>query len=282
MAESADLICPLSRLTPGPSEPRHTGRPSGGVSEAPRTEAARQPISQFYRIIPGIPDLQPADRSADGTLATNGFRYCEPLAAASGFGWHVYPPMNFTLMWSGDEVAFALGRSKRFTSLRGMQYPGFPRAFAKIAPEGLNDLPPPFLTQGLMPGSVKIWSGYFARTAPGWALLSRGVANKPKTQPYENYEGIVEANSWFGPLFTNVQIKRTNSPIQFHMRYPLFQVQPLRRECYQQPPYELREAADLKPDDWRRFAATIDPNRDQMRKLGHHAVEIRKGLRRGS
>jgi hypothetical protein len=263
-------------------EPRPTDRPLAGALEVRGADEAHGPICQFYRIIPGIPDVRPADRSADGTLATNGFRYCEPLAAASGFGWHVYPPINFTLMWSGDEVAFAFGRSRRFTSLRGAQYPGFPKAFTGIAPHGLKDLPPPFLTQGLMPGSVKIWSGYFARTSPGWALLSRGVANKPGAQPYENYEGIVEANSWFGPLFTNVQIKRTNSPIQFHMRYPLFQVQPLRRECYRQPSYELHEAADLNPDDWRRFASTIEFNRDQMRALGHHAVEIRKELRRQS
>jgi hypothetical protein len=282
MAEAAELICPFSKHTHGSPEPRHTGQPDGWVTAPPRIEAAREPICQFYRIIPGIPDMKRADRSADGTLATNGFRYCEPLTAASGFGWHVYPPMNFTLIWSGDEVAFALGRTKRFTSLRGVQYPGFPKAFADVAPDGLKDSPPPFLTQGLMPGSVKIWSGYFARTAPDWALLSRGVANKPKTQPYENYEGIIEGNSWFGPLFTNVQIKRTNSPIQFHMRYPFFQVQPLRRECYQQPPYELCEAADLNPEDWRRFAATIEPNRDQMRALGHHAVEVRRELRRQS
>jgi hypothetical protein len=59
---------------------------------------------------------------------------------------------------------------------------------------------------------VQIWSGYLAQTAPGWALLARGTANQEKTQPYEdheelwvsppseNYEGIIETDSWFGPL----------------------------------------------------------------------------------
>jgi hypothetical protein len=249
---------------------------SGAPTMTGSTESA---VCQFYRFIPDAPVPQRADRSADGTLPANGLRYCEPLAAASGFGWHFYPPMNFALVWSGDEIAWARGGAEKFSSLRGAQFPGFRKAFEDIAPDGLKELAPPFLVQGLMPGVVQIWSGYFARTAPGWALLSRGVANKPKTQPYANFEGIIETNTWFGPLFTNVQLTRTNSRVEFHMRTPFFQVQPLLRQCYRNPPFEVLQAADLSPDDWQRFEATIRPNTDQMRRLGHHAVEIRKELR---
>ena len=118
-----------------------------------------------------------------------------------------------------------------------------------------------------------------ARTAPRWALLSRGVANVPRTQGYDNFEGIIETDTWFGPLFTNIRLTRTNSPVEFHVRRPLFQVQPLLRQCYQEPSLEVLEVTDLKPDDWQRFAATIKPNTNQMRALGHYAVGTRKRLR---
>src|SRR2546430_16137196 len=81
-------------------------------------------------------------------------------------------------------------------------------------------------------GVVQIWSGYLARTAPGWALLSRGTANIPRTQGYENFEGIVETDTWFGPLFTNIRLTHSNSTVEFHRRPPLFQVQSLLRKSY--------------------------------------------------
>ena len=121
-----------------------------------------------------------------------------------------------------------------------------------------------------------------ARTAPRWALLSRGTANIPKTQGYENFEGIVETDTWFGPLFTNVRLTRINSPVEFHRRYPLFQVQPLLRQCYGEPSFEVREAADLEAEHWQRFAATMTPNTEQMRALGHYAVDTRRRLRGGA
>jgi hypothetical protein len=138
---------------------------------------------------------------------------------------------------------------------------------------------------------VQIWSGYLAQTAPGWALLARGIANQEKTQPYEdheelwvsppseNYEGIIETDSWFGPLFTNIRLRRTNSPIDFHMHRPLFQVQPLLRDCYRDPSFEVLEAGDLASGDWRRYEATMKPNTDNMRAPGHYAVATRRRLR---
>jgi len=131
----------------------------------------------------------------------------------------------------------------------------------------------------MLPGVVQIWSGYLARTAPRWALLSRGAVNVPKTQGYENFEGIVETDTWFGPLFTNVRLTRTNSPVEFHMRRPLFQVQPLLRQCYQEPSFKVLQIEDLGEGDWQRFSETIKPNTDQMRALGHYAVDTRKRLR---
>jgi len=265
-------------------------------------ESAEPVICQFYRLIPGAPGPQRADRSADGTLPVIAYRYCEPIASASGFGWYLFPPLNFSLVWDGTEIGWTYEGAEGWYPLRTAPYPDFLETFAQLAPAGLSELAPTFLAQGRLPGVVQIWSGYLAQTAPGWALLSRGVANLAKTQPYDNhegiveppphqdrgetvpyvnYEGIVETDTWFGPLFTNIRLTRINSPVNFHVHQPLFQVQPLLRQCYRDPVFKVLEAADLRPDDWRRFEATMRPNADHMRAPGHYAVDTRKRLRGG-
>lgn len=241
-------------------------------------ESAATGICEFYRLIPSAPEPRRADRSANGTLPVNAYRYCEPVASASAFGWYLYPPISFQLIWDGTEIAWTYAGAEDWMPLRGAQYPGFLDTFANLAPDACRDLAPPFLVQGLLPGALQIWSGYLARTAPGWALLSRGTANIPRTQMYENFEGIIETDTWFGPLFTNIRLTRTNSPVEFHMRRPLFQVQPLWRASYTEPPFWVRDASDLTLEDWQRFEATMQPNTDMMRRLGHYAVDTRKRL----
>jgi hypothetical protein len=242
-------------------------------------ESKERVICRFYRLIPDAPEPRRADRSADGTMPANALRYCEALTSASAFGWYLYPPLSFSLFWEADQIIWTYAGAEDWYPLRGAQYPGFVNTFRDLAPEHLRSLAPPFLVQGLLPGTVQIWSGYLARTAPGWALLSRGIANKPKTQPFENFEGIVQSDSWFGPLFTNIRLTRTNAPVEFHARYPLFQVQPVLRECYMDPSFAISEAGDLDAADWERFRETVEPNTDQMRQLGHYAVATRKELR---
>jgi hypothetical protein len=245
-------------------------------------ESAEAAICRFYRLIPDAPMPRRADRSADGMLPVRGYRYCEALASASAFGWYIYPPLNFSLIWDGTEIAWTYEGADGWYPLRGAQCPGFRQFFEEAAPDAVKPFAPPFLVAAREPGVVQIWSGYLVRTAPRWALLSRGPANIPRTQGYDHFEGIVESDTWFGPLFTNVRLTRTNSPVEFHVRYPLFQVQPLLRECYRDPSFEILELADLGAADWQRFEATMKPNADQMRSLGHYAVDTRKRVRSGS
>jgi len=245
-----------------------------------KTEEA---ICQFYRLVPDAPEPSRADASADGMLVVEAYRYCEAMRSASAYGWYVYPPINFMLILEEDEQitwTYEGAEDARYAlTFQGAQGPGFRNYFADVAPEGLQSLAPTFLTQAREPGVVQIWSGYFARTAPGWALLSRGPANIPNPQPYRSMEGIIESDEWFGPLFTNIRLTRTNSPVHFNKRYPLFQVQPVLRACYREPSFEVRNLSDFTSADWQRFAATIVPNTDSDRDLGHYAVATRKRLR---
>jgi len=244
------------------------------------TEQVESTICRFYRLIPDAPAPRRADRSADSMLPTRGYRYCEALASASAFGWYIYPPLNFSLVWDGVEIAWTYEGAEDWYPLRGAQFPGFRQLFEEAAPEQMQPLAPTFLAVAREPGVVQIWSGYLARTAPGWALLSRGPANIPRNQGYEHFEGIIETETWFGPLFTNIRLTRTNSPVEFHRRYPLFQVQPLLRECYGEVSFEVVGLSEMSAADWRAFEATIRPNTEQMRMMGHYAVEVRRQTRR--
>jgi hypothetical protein len=191
----------------------------------------------------------------------------------------MYPPLNFALILDGTEILWTYeGAPGWYPLVRAAQFPNFVQTFREIAPQGQGE-PPTFLAQGLWPGTVQIWSGYLAKTAPGWALLSRGTANVLNKQAYKNYEGIVETDTWFGPLFTNIRLTRSNAPIEFHVRYPLFQVQPVTRQAYIDPGFEVLASTDMTVEDWTRFEETIRPNTNQMRRFGRYATETRKRLR---
>lgn len=237
-------------------------------------------VCRFYRLIPDAPAPRRADRSADGMIPVRGYRYCEALASASAFGWYMYPPLSFSLVWDGVEIAWTYAGAEDWYPLRGAHFPGFRGFFEKTAPAPVKELAPPFLTPSREPGVVQIWSGFVARTAPGWALLSRSPANIPRNQGYEHFEGIFESDTWFGPLFTNIRLTRTNSPVEFHQRYPFFQVQPLLRQSYREPSFEVLDIGDLDAELWQAFEATIRPNTEQMRMLGHYAAGTRRRLRR--
>jgi len=239
-------------------------------------DADGNPIARFYRLIPGIPNPRRADRSADGMISVRAYRYCEALTTASAFGWYVYPPINFAVMLEGNEIFWTYEGADGSYPLGGSQFPGFRQFFEDNAPEPVKRFSPNFLVASRDPGVVQIWSGYLAATAPGWSLLCRSPANIPVTKAYTHFEGIIETDSWFGPLFTNIRLTRSNVRVDFHVSQPLFQVQPIRRECYRDPPFEVHEFADLSLGDWERFEATMKPNADNLRRPGHYAVDTRK------
>jgi uncharacterized protein DUF6065 len=133
---------------------------------------------------------------------------------------------------------------------------------------------------------VQIWSGMIARTAPDWSLLIRPLANLPAGGGYALFEGIVESDRWFGPLFTNLRLTRTDRPVRFQADYPLAQVQPLPRWLYQDATLQatrfIGELVALAPADWEDYCATVvRPNHDPNRQVGRYAIAARR-RRRGA
>jgi hypothetical protein len=248
----------------------------------PQSLPASAPIVHFHRLIEQARAPIRADRSAAGTLPARAMRYCEAVTSAAGFGWWVFPPMDLILLWDGDSIFWRYRDD--WLALTAAQFPSFSAAFDAAAPADLTGCAPPFLTVLPEPGTLQIWTGLIARTAPDWSLLIRPPANLALQGGYALYEGIVETDRWFGPLFTNLRFTRSHTPIRLAADFPLAQVQPVPRHAYGD---NILSSASLTPDlanlgtaDWDAYRASIaEPNSRPGRAFGAYATEARKRRR---
>ena len=118
------------------------------------------------------------------------------------------------------------------------------------------------------------------RTAPGWSLLVRAPANLVRNPGYECYEGIIETDHWFGPVFTNIRLTRTHAPIEFDADFPFLQVQPVHQSTYGDAlnTFEVvSDLAELGEAEWEAYRKTVvQPNVDPHRQRGQYAVATRR------
>ena len=245
---------------------------------------AGAPLVRFHRLIESARPPQRADRAAGGTLPTRAARFCDAAVMASSFGYYVFPPMDLSLMWDGDDIYWKCEQLPEWRLVERESYPGFDDAFDRAAPADLAGSASPFLTRMPEPGVVQLWTGLIAQTAPEWSLLVRNVANLPMPGGLVAYEGIIETDRWFGPLFTNLRITRTHVPVNLSTRLPLVQVQPLPRRLYTDDVLDRADATDalaeFGPAEWEGYRQTVAiPNRDPERALGRYAVAARKRRR---
>ena len=117
-------------------------------------------------------------------------------------------------------------------------------------------------------------------------MLVRPVPNFARSQGYQLYEGIIETDSWFGPLFTNLRLTRTDAPIDFKPGLPLFHLQPVQRSLYEGGLLDefkvIDEFADWTAEDWDHYWATVvTPNLVEHKPPGQHAIKLRR-RRRGT
>ncbi len=244
-------------------------------------QAPPRPRVVFHRLIPEGRLPQRADRAAAGSLPTRAFRYCEPVVTASAFGYYVFPPFSFKVMWDGYEIAWSYDGADGWLPLKSAQFPHFAGYFDERAPAEIRGFSPPFLSALQEPGLMQMWTGLIARTAPGWSLLVRPCANLPRHGAYELFEGVIETDRWFGPLITNMRLTRTNAPIEFRADFPLLQVQPLPREVLDDAglnDYEIQPRIEqFRPEDWDDYYDTVvRPNVMERRPRGMYAAAARK------
>jgi Family of unknown function (DUF6065) len=221
--------------------------------------ASTGPIVRFYRAIPESFAPMRADRAALGWIPHAAVQYCEALTTASAFGWYLFSPMTFYLQWDGTDVIWTHDDAETWYPLAMEHFP----------------------TRSFFPGVVQVWSGLFVKTAPGWSLLVRPPVNLPRSQMYECYEGIIETDCWFGPLFINLRLTATDRPIEINHKKPLFQAQQLLRETYADARLHsfavVEELSLLSAEDWNGYRETIvKPNRGHYREVGRYAATVRK------
>jgi hypothetical protein len=245
------------------------------------TAESNEPVVRFYRAIPGCRAPMAADPSVLGTVPARAFQYCEALRAASAYGWYVFPPMDFTLQWDGSEVIWTYRGADAWYPLTTAQFPGYAARFNRMAPRRLRGMSPPFLSYMRELSLLQVWTGLFIETAPDWSVLVRPPANLPRHNGLELYEGIIETDRWFGPLFTNIRLVRTDMPIQFSTETPLLQVQPLPRSSYANGAAAnfgfCADPAAMPDAAWARYEESIvKPNRDPDRPVAGYAVAVRK------
>jgi hypothetical protein len=243
------------------------------------------PVVTFYRAIPQCRAPIRADTSGLGTLPSRGFQFCEALRSASSFGWYVFPPIDFTLQWDGSQVIWTYRGAKAWYPLTSAQFPGYSRVFDRAAPERLRGFAPPFLTALMEPGVVQLWTGLMLETAENWSVLVRPPANLPRNLAFDCYEGIVESDRWFGPLFTNLRLIKTDVPIHFSTETPLLQVQPLHRSTYAEEVSNrfdvVGDPAEFPERAWSRYEEHIvRPNLEPTR-AGAYAASVRRRRKSG-
>ncbi len=245
------------------------------------------PLVHFYRLIDDARLPQRADRSAAGTLPTRAYRYCEAVTTAAGFGWWIFPPTDLQFLWDGHDIFWqCTGWQDWLPLMPSAQFPDFATRFDRTAPPTLKGCSPPFLSALPEPGILQIWTGLMARTVANWSLLIRAPANLPSPGGFSMYEGIVETDRWFGPLFTNLRLTRTGVPVRLRADFPLAQVQPLPREAYADTTLAAvditADMAGLAAQDWADYQDTIaTPSDDPDRSFGGYAVASRRRSRAG-
>ncbi len=250
--------------------------------------ATTQPAATvtFYAAIPDCRPPMRADPSVLGTLPSRGFQHCEALRTASSFGWYVFPPIDFTLQWDGSEVIWTYRGAKAWYPLTSAQFPGYSEAFNRTAPRHLRGFSPPFLTAVPQLGIIQVWTGLFVGSAPDWSILVRPPANLPRNVAFDPYEGIIETDRWFGPLFTNIRLVKTDMPIHFSTETPLLQVQPLHRSTYAEEVANafglVKHPAEFPAEVWSRYEQTIvKPNLDPGRPVAAYATSVRRRRKSG-
>jgi len=235
---------------------------------------------EFFKVVENGLDPCRASKSANGTVPTNGFRYCEPVRIASSFGWYVFLPLAFRLLWKGDEILCSLDDGEVWFPLTdAIQYPHFSGVFDKSACEEAVGYSPPFLSRTNDRDVVQIWTGMFARTRSNCSVLVRGPANLVR-EDIEVLEGVVHTDWWFGPLFANVRIHRKDDQIIFRVDQPFLQLQPVDRQMLKEldeSPAEIVKGLEaLGPEEWAAYSDTVVRRMQTRTKMGQYAVEARK------
>jgi hypothetical protein len=189
--------------------------------------------------------------------------------------------MDLWLLWDGAETQWSVDDGDNWYPLAdAIQYPGFSDNFDSAAPADCQGYSPPFVLRGVEHDILQIWTGVVVSTEPGMAVLVRGPANLQWRSDFAVLEGIIETDQWFGPLFTNIRLRKMNTPIILRRIQPFLQIQPVPREIVTRaasPDVDVRQGlAELSPQNWEQYRMTVVRRLETRKRLGDYSVETRK------
>lgn len=165
-------------------------------------------------------DIRPAPRARDwlNLPPAHTGKHCLPLLLANQAGWELLNPRAFTVTWAGTGHREALTIEGDGKVYDGPAHSGFGA--------GILSFTVPFVF----------------RTPPGWNMLVRGPANRPKDGGAP-LEGLIETD-WSVATFTmNWQLTRAGAAVRFETGEPFCMVVPQPRGFLADFRPELRDIA---------------------------------------
>jgi Family of unknown function (DUF6065) len=242
------------------------------------------PEIRFICLIDPPMTPRPALRDAAGTLPMRAARYCEAVTAACGFGWWIYPPVDALLLWDGRAVSCSFDGRTWEPIDDTVPFPCLGERLAEHAPPDIRPLAPTlFQCPPEAGGNIQVNLGVIAQTSPGWSMLLRRPANLHIHPAFDHFEGIVETDRWCGPLFINLRLTRTHTPIRLNAMFPLVQAQPIPKILYgldAMKAVRVESIADMTRVDWAAWHQTfVEPDSRPERRVGEYAAASRKRRR---
>jgi hypothetical protein len=237
----------------------------------------------FLRMVPSAVKPIPADTSASGTLPVRAYRYCEPVRLASQLGWYVFPPIDFRIVWDGKVILFNCAGIDTWIQVDALQFPKFKDHFNASAPAEVEGYSPPFISAVPEGGSFQLWSGLVLKTPPGVFAYVRSPINHTPNNHTFTYEGIIETDVWFGPLFTNIKILKTDTEIIYKRNQPILQVFPVNFDFLSlgaTRDFDFVASLDeFGEADWAAYKNTVVDRVGARREKGSYAKQSRKSKR---
>lgn len=213
------------------------------MSESDNNENGLAPLKvEFFTVYPDAPPPEPASSTVRGSLPARAVQFCPPVTAGSGFGWYVFPPVDFALRWDGQTTEWSLLEGNEPTHWQSLAggYEGDLAAGREVLanlPESMrSDIDVfdrtremiPFLDADPRAGDlVEVFPGVAARTSPGWALLLRSVPNWLPRAGFEALDGVIETAWHRSPLNAIIRLTTPGRVVRFHRRIPMLVLQPV-------------------------------------------------------
>jgi len=137
---------------------------------------------------------------------------------------------------------------------------GVRRRVDRRAPKRLRGFAPPFLSAVPEPGIVQLMDRAVRRKRGELEAFSCAAGQSAGSLAFDLYEGIVESDRWFGPLFTTLRAHQDDVPDPFQHRdtapaVSRFTEVPTPTSV--EPLQAGRNLSDFPPEEWSRYEEKI-------------------------